>query len=479
VPSPHQPQLLPWELPQRIHSVASLTEAIRKALSSSLADVWVTGEISGVSTGPSGHFYYTLKDRTAQIRCVLFSSAARFCKTKPKNGLAVKIRGRIDVYAQRGEYQLIVDAMELEGLGQLQEAFERLKQKLQAEGLFEASRKKPLPPYPRRIGIVTSLAAAALRDILTVLPRRFPGVHLRVYPALVQGPGSVEQVIAGIDYFSTGGWAEVVIVARGGGSLEDLWTFNEEVVARAIAACRVPLISAIGHETDFTIADFVSDLRAPTPSAAAELVICTRDELLDRLRGCDTHLRQAIRYRVAYAKTRWQALATDRAATLLHRSIGKQLQRVDDAESQLRDAMRRRITGGAVALRALDIRLQRRDVRHRIAEGWRRLDQSRPERFQELIRQMLQVRKQRVAELTGRLANRMEWQVSNLQRRLETLDAQLTHLSPLKVLDRGYAIVRKPSGEVVKDPVEAPEGTDLRIRLAQGELTAKVTDSKQ
>jgi len=231
----------------------------------------------------SGHYYFSLKDSQGQIRCVLFKRAARFIKFRPQDGLAVLARGNLAVYEARGEYQLIVELLQPRGSGALQIAFEQLKKKLAAEGLFEQARKRTLPKLPRRIGIVTSPSGAVLHDMLQILGRRFAGLHIRLYPAQVQGEGSVEQICRALQYFSESAWAEIVIVARGGGSLEDLWTFNEEEVARAIAASKTPTVSAIGHETDFTIADFVADLRAPTPSAAAEIVICTRDSLIEQI----------------------------------------------------------------------------------------------------------------------------------------------------------------------------------------------------
>src|SRR5580693_1657234 len=268
---------------------------MRALLSEHFTDIWISGEISGTRLPSSGHYYFTLKDQTSQLRSVCYKMTARYLKFKPQDGVAVLARGRLDLYDARGELQLIVEALEPQGHGALQFAFEQLKKKLAAEGLFDASRKRPLPPLPERIGIVTSSTGSVIRDILQILERRFPGRHIRIYPAQVQGEGSVEQVTAGIEYFSRTGWADVVIVARGGGSLEDLWTFNEESVARAIAESAVPVISAVGHETDFTIADFVADLRAPTPSAAAELVIGTRRSMEDRIEGCEIKLRQGMR----------------------------------------------------------------------------------------------------------------------------------------------------------------------------------------
>ncbi|HJZ99108.1 MAG TPA: exodeoxyribonuclease VII large subunit, partial [Candidatus Solibacter sp.] len=234
---------------RRVLSVSELNAAIRDVLNGEFNDVRVTGEISGLKLAPSGHYYFTLKERDSQIRAVAFRSAHRFWKVKPQDGMAVQVRGRIDVYEARGEYQLLVEMLEPQGLGALQAAFEQLKKKLAAEGLFAQERKRPLPRFPRRIGIVTSPRGAAIADMVQILSRRFPGLHIRLYPALVQGDGSVEEVCRAIDYFSRTKWPDVLIVGRGGGSLEDLWTFNTEPVARAIARCEVPVVSAVGHET--------------------------------------------------------------------------------------------------------------------------------------------------------------------------------------------------------------------------------------
>src|SRR5271154_83335 len=286
---------LAWGPVRKTFTVAELNARIRGLLGDEFDDVWVAGEISGSKTVASGHCYFTLKDHDAQLRCVCFRQSLRYLKCKPQDGMAVLARGRIDVYEARGEYQLLVEAIEPQGHGALQFAFEQLKKKLAAEGLFDPARKRPIPKLPQRIGIVTSPAGAVVRDITEILSRRFPGLHLRIYPAQVQGEGSVEAVCRAIEYFSNSGWPQVVIVARGGGSLEDLWTFNEEPVARAIAASSVPVISAVGHETDFTIADFVADLRAPTPSAAAAMIICERREVLDRLANREERLAELMR----------------------------------------------------------------------------------------------------------------------------------------------------------------------------------------
>jgi exodeoxyribonuclease VII large subunit len=398
---------LNWEPERRILTVGQLTGIVREMLGEAFGDVWVAGEISGVRLAGSGHYYFTLKDENAQLRAVAFRNAARALRFKPQDGMAVLARGHIDVYEARGEYQLIVEAIEPQGLGALQLAFEQLKKKLAEEGLFSQARKRTLPRLPQRIGVVTSPTGAVIRDILHVLGRRFPGLHIRLYPALVQGEGSVDEIVRGIRYFSESGWADVVIVARGGGSLEDLWTFNEEAVARAIAACAVPVISAIGHETDFTIADFVADLRAPTPSAAAEMVICTRQELLDRIQASLGRMRQSLRLRLGEARRRLQATTS---------------------------------------------RIMRRDVRLRLARSWQRIDAS-----------------------DARMAELMRARMARERGRVDLANAHLTQLSPLKILDRGYAIVQTGAGLILKDPADSPPGTALLIRLARGLIRGQAT----
>lgn len=419
-PDPQTP--IPW-------TVTSLTAEIHRLLSRQFDDVRVSGEISGYKVWTSGHAYFTLKDEGAQLRCVMFRGALRYLKFKPADGLAVIARGSVEVRQERGEYQLIVSSLEPQGFGALQLAFEQLKRKLAEEGLFEQERKRPLPPFPLRIGIVTSPKGAVIRDMLNVLSRRWPGLHIRVYPTQVQGDGAIEGVCAGLAHFSASSWAEVVVVARGGGSLEDLWTFNEEAVARAIAACSVPVVSAIGHETDFTIADFVADLRAPTPSAAAELIVRDRADLLNALETAAHRATRAVRYALATAARRLTETGTARPASLLTRRIGRAIQRVDDAEqsmsSSLRSAIQKRMRRWQAAdssLRALDIR-----IRLETAKG-----------------------------------------------RLNALLARLEALSPLAVLERGYAVVETDDRRVVRDAESVAPGEHVNIRLAKGRLGATI-----
>ncbi len=442
---------LAWGPVRKTFTVAELNARIRGLLGDEFDDVWVAGEISGSKTATSGHCYFTLKDHDAQLRCVCFRQSLRYLKVKPQDGMAVLARGHVDVYEARGEYQLLVEAIEPQGHGALQFAFEQLKKRLAAEGLFDAARKRPIPRLPQRIGIVTSPSGAVVRDITQILSRRFPGLHLRIYPASVQGDGSVEAVCRAIEYFSNSGWPDVVIVARGGGSLEDLWTFNEEAVARAIAASTVPVISAVGHETDFTIADFVADLRAATPSAAAELVICPREQILDQLTVLDHKLLQATRYRLAMAARALHERGVERASAVLHRNVGRLQQRVDELDYRIRG---RAQAGASIRRKRLDeltARLRSLDLRLRMARARRRLEGA-----DVAIEQLIHVR------------------LTRAQGRLNPLIAHLTQLSPLKILDRGYAIVTNQDGAIVKAPADAPADSTVDIRVAQGKIAARV-----
>jgi exodeoxyribonuclease VII large subunit len=440
-----------FEPQRKTYTVSELSARIRGLLAGEFTDIWVAGEISGCRTAASGHCYFTLKDEESQIQCVCFRGTMRYLRFKPQDGVAALVRGSIDVYEARGQYQLIAETIEPQGHGALQLAFEQLKKKLAAEGLFEASRKRTLPRLPARIGIITSPGGAVIQDLLNILLRRFPGLHIRLWPALVQGEGSVEQICQGLDYFSRSAWAQVVIVARGGGSIEDLWTFNEEAVARAIANCAVPVISAIGHETDFTIADFVADLRAPTPSAAAELAVRTGQEILEQIAGAEHKLTQHVRYRLAMAARDLHQRGVDRASAALHLRIGRAQQRVDEMDYRMRDAMqraldgrRRRLEEQAARLRGLDLRIRFGDVRRRL--------------------QMAEAAAMHAWQTRAALA----------ASRLRTLSAQLTQLSPLRVLERGYAIVLNEGGRVVKQSADAPPESTVEIRVARARLRARI-----
>ncbi len=434
-----------------VFTVTEVTAAIHRLLTRSFEDVRITGEISGYKVWTSGHAYFTLKDSGAQLRCVLFKNTLRYLRFKPNDGLAVIARGSIEVRQERGEYQLIVSSLEPQGLGALQLAFEQLKARLAAEGLFAAERKRPLPVFPRRIGIVTSPRGAVIRDMLTVLRRRFPGLHIRLFPTPVQGEGSIDGICEGLLYFAESGWPDVIIVGRGGGSIEDLWTFNEEAVARCIVECPMPVVSAVGHETDFTIADFVADLRAPTPSAAAELIVRNRVDILASLETTTRRVERAIHFRLSQAGRRLHEQGIQHAASLLQRRIARLGQRLDD----------------------VDQRLRQHDPRNRLAAGRRRLDIAAHALDDRMRRRLLAV-SQRLQGATQPLPELMRRRLDAASLRLSPLSAQLQALSPLGVLDRGYAIVQTGSGLVVKSPADAPPGTGLDIRLRSGRLRATV-----
>ena len=441
--------VLNWGPERRSFTVSELAGELRTLLAGEFTDIWVSGEISGVKLATSGHYYFTLKDESAQLKAVCYKMTARYLKFKPADGVAVLARGRVDLYDARGELQFIVDSLEPQGFGALQFAFEQLKKKLAMEGLFAQERKRPLPALPERIGIVSSPTGAVIRDMIQILERRSPGRHIRLYPAQVQGEGAAAQIAQGIDYFSGSGWAEVVIVARGGGSLEDLWAFNEEPVARAIAGCSVPVISAVGHETDFTIADFVSDFRAPTPSAAAEIVIASRARLIDQLDAAETKLGQAARLTAALLGRRFHRAEID--ASRLHRLLGRYSQEVDEVEYRLRDAIRSVLDRRSRSLAQLSVQLQHRDVRVSLAQA-----------------------RERSTALETRIEQAMRGDLERLRQRVNLASAHLTQLSPVKILERGYAIVEQ-NGKILKSAVNASVGKGIRVRLSAGELQAKVT----
>lgn len=434
-----------------VFTVTEVTAAIHRLLTHNFDDVRITGEISGYKVWTSGHAYFTLKDSGAQLRCVLFKNTLRYLRFKPNDGIAVVARGSVEVRQERGEYQLIVSSLEPQGVGALQLAFEQLKARLAAEGLFATERKRPLPAFPRRIGIVTSPRGAVIRDMLTVLRRRFPGLHIRLFPTPVQGEGSIDGICEGLLYFAESGWPEVIIVGRGGGSIEDLWTFNEEAVARCIVECPMPVVSAVGHETDFTIADFVADLRAPTPSAAAELVVRNRADILTSLETTTHRVERAIHFRLSQAARRLHEQGIQHAASLLQRRIARLGQRLDD----------------------VDQRLRQHDPRTRLAAGRRRLDNAVHALDDRMRRRLLTVG-QRLQNATQPLPELMRRRLDAASLRLNPLAAQLQALSPLGALDRGYAIVQTGSGLVVKSPADAPPGTALDIRLRSGQLRATV-----
>ena len=446
--------LLPLESTRQVYRVSELHEAVQRLFTADFRSIWVAGEVSNCRQASSGHYYFSLKDEEGQLKCALFKNTSRYVRFKPRDGLAVLARGNLEVYEARGEYQLIVEALEPQGAGALQLAFEELKKKLAAEGLFAAERKRQLPRFPRRIAVVTSPTGAVIQDILHVLERRFQGLHVRLFPAQVQGEGAVEQICQGIRYFNQSGWGDVIIVARGGGSLEDLWSFNEEAVARTIAASSIPVISAVGHETDFTIADFVADHRAPTPSAAAEIVVCTRDSIFEQIAVLRNKLLQAMRYKLLMCRRELQERDAERTLALIGRALSRRAQRIDDLEYRLRNLAYSSLESGRRRLTTLASRLAASDLRVRFAHCRRQ---------QELFAQ--------------RLTSAVQQRLWGAQRREEALRLRLEQLSPLAVLARGYAIVQDRHGRALRSASAVSAGDPLRIRLHEGSLQAIVSET--
>lgn len=437
---------------RRVWKVRDLVAAVRTHIEREYADAWVEGEISNFRAPDSGHLYFTLKDGNAQIRVVMFRSAARLLRFRPADGLQVVVRGRVTVYEERGELQISAEYIEPKGAGSLQLAFEQLKAKLEAEGLFAAERKKPIPTLPSRIGVVTSPQAAALRDILNILQRRHHSANVLIFPAQVQGDAASSEVASGVRYLSQQGIVDVIVIARGGGSAEDLAPFNNEGLARTVAASEIPVISAVGHETDFTITDFVADLRAPTPSAAAELVIRSRQEIEEQASALHERLSRAMRYRLLKGRQALTELAQHGAFARMMEVIRQRQQKLDDlahrmelAERGLLEKVRRRLETVSAAVRHYDLRL--------VLSGMRKELDSQTTALAAVMRNIL-------------LQHRV---------RAERMQTALESLSPLAILDRGYALVFDPNGKLLKDPAAVKVGDEISARLAHGEIRASVT----
>jgi exodeoxyribonuclease VII large subunit len=436
---------------RRIWSVRDLVASVRTHIEREYSDAWVEGEISNFRAQNSGHLYFTLKDENSQISVVVFRSSARLLRFRPADGMQVVVRGRVTIYEDRGQLQIIAEYVEPKGAGALQIAFEQLKAKLEAEGLFDAARKKAIPALPKAIGIVTSPQAAALRDVVQILHRRHHTVNVLICPAQVQGDTAAVEVAAGIRHFNKARNVEVIIVARGGGSAEDLAAFNDEALARVVAGSALPVISAIGHETDFTIVDFVADLRAPTPSAAAELVIRSRQEVEEQLGLLDGRLEKAVRYRLLISRQRLTELAQHGAFGRMMDLIRRRQQKIDDltyrlvhSERALLETQRRRFDSLAAAVRHYDLRL--------VLSGVRKELDAKVSAMAAAARSLLLQRRSR----------------------LERLTSQMEALSPVAILDRGYALVFDASGKLVKDVSQVKSGDEISARLARGEIAATV-----
>ncbi len=424
---------LPQNGRENVLSVTALTRMIRGVLEAGFPSLMVEGELSNVRRPSSGHCYCTLKDEGAQIRAVIWRSDLRALAVEPRDGLLVRVSGSLAVYERDGSYQIVVRRMEKSGLGALQAAFEALKKKLAAEGLFEVARKRPLPLLPRAVGVVTSPTGAAIRDILNILGRRFPGLHIILSPARVQGEGAAEDIAAAIRRLDRHGGIDVMIVGRGGGSLEDLWCFNEEAVARAIAASSVPVISAVGHETDFTISDFVADLRAPTPSAAAELVVGCKDEFLERILRRRLDMKRMLQHLLLAARSRYASAA----GSYVFREPGNA------------------------------VKVHRQKIRTLAAETVY------------LLERCFRDRQQRVDDQSLRMGHRIRLDFDRKSAELRVLERQLAAFNPMAVLQRGYSLTLKHDGRIVRSPEEVQAGERIQTRVGGGTFESQVVGMEE
>ena len=436
-------------VPRQVYSVSDLNHAARDLLESEFPLIWVEGEISNLARPASGHIYFSLKDESAQLRCAMFKMRNRLVNFRPENGQQVLVRGRLSLYPARGDYQLIAEHMEEAGDGVLRRQFELLKQKLLAEGLFDEAGKQALPELPQRLGIITSPTGAAIRDILSVLKRRFPGIPVLIYPVPVQGTEAPPAIVEALQTAAKRNECDLLILARGGGSLEDLWAFNDEAVARAIHACPIPLVSAVGHEVDFTIADFVADLRAPTPSAAAELVSPDRAEWHSTFVGWQQRLLRSWQARMAQHRQHLDSLRRQ----LKHpgQRLRERAQRLDDLEQRLNLAQQARLHQQQARLGTLAARLHGRSPAQRLREI-----------------------KIRLGNLQHRSRSAMHTRLNQHRARLGNLSRALDAVSPLATLGRGYAIVQTSDGKVVRKATEVNVGDHVNARLGSGQLGCRV-----
>jgi exodeoxyribonuclease VII large subunit len=441
---------------RRIWPVHELVGQVRELVEQEYGDVWVEGEISNFRAAPSGHVYFTLKDADAQLPIVLFRRQVMLLRFRPEDGLHVLVRGRVSVYEQRGQIQLVAETMEPVGAGSLQLAFEQLKERLKAEGLFDASRKRPLPAFPRTVGIVTSATGAVIRDFLNIVTRRHSGLNVLLVPVTVQGdqaPAEIESALALLNKADPEGptRVDVIVLARGGGSLEDLAAFNSERVARAIAASRLPVVSAIGHETDFTIADFAADLRAPTPSAAAELITEAQHKIAEYLANQSNRLARAARFQLLQARQHLSRLPISRAEARLSTLLHRKAQRLDEANGHLESALMAQLRSRQDQLAGCTAAVLRHDPRQALALARERLQGGR-----------------------NHLHRSLDHQLHACANLLHALDARLHSLSPMAVLSRGYALVLKADGCVVRSTAQLTPGDSLLTRLADGTFTSRV-----
>jgi exodeoxyribonuclease VII large subunit len=441
--------------PDNVYSVSQLNAAVRGLLDQSFPLLWVEGEISNLARPRSGHWYFTLKDEQSQVRCAMFANRNRLLRLKPADGDQVMIRARVGLYAPRGEYQLVAEHMEAAGAGALQRAFDALKQKLGDEGLFSDALKQPLPAAPRRIGVITSPTGAALRDVVSVLRRRFPMARVVLYPVPVQGDTAAAAIRRALETADRRAECDVLLLVRGGGAIEDLWCFNDEKLARALVACRLPVVAGVGHETDVTIADFAADLRAPTPSAAAELVCPDQQALAARVRDLRLRLSRAHSTHLTSCRQELQTLERRLRAMQPQKRLAAFMQQLDERESRLTRAVRGRLTQQQWHLSALI----------------RRLDQASPKRRRDRAAATLD-------QLQIRLASAMRQTRDQAAQRHGALLRQLHTVSPLATLERGYAIAQTDQDRILRSAEQARPGDRIRLRLGRGELDAEVIECR-
>lgn len=440
---------------RRVWKVSELVGELRADIEREFSDLWIEGEICDLRPAASGHIYFTLKDDAGQLSAVLFRRQASLLRFRPENGLYVLLRGKLSLYEQRGQVQIVAEHLEPMGAGSLQLAFEQVKRRLQQEGLFDAERKKPLPAFPRCVGIVTSPSGAVIRDFITIINRRHSTLEILLYPALVQGEAAAAEVAKGIEHFNEAHEVDLIVIARGGGSLEDLAPFNSEALARAIAASELPVVSAIGHETDFTIADFVADLRAPTPSAAAELITAAQHRVEEHLELLLQRLQRGARYAVMQAKESFSRVSIEAALARIGDSLSRRQQRIDE-------------------------------LCFRMEAAWRALSQEKTQRLQSFASVVLRndttqrigLMRERLENLSFRLTRTQTLLNNSHRTTLQALERQLASLSPLAVLNRGYALVYNEAGTLLKSATDTSSGQLLFTRLARGTVESRVTKTK-
>lgn len=443
---------------QRYLTVNALTKYIKRKfdVDPHLQDVFIKGEISNFKRHSSGHMYFTLKDEKARILAVMFSSANRYMKFKPENGMKVLVRGEISVYEGSGQYQVYIKEMKTDGVGDFFVAYEQLKKKLEQEGLFSPQYKMPIPKYPKAVGIVTSPTGAAIRDILTTIKRRYPITKVLIFPAQVQGEQGARSIVKAIQKANERKDVDVLIIGRGGGSIEELWNFNEEAVARAIFASQIPIISAVGHETDFTIADFVADMRAPTPTAAAELAVPHIQDLLERVMTRETRLLRAMREKVSFQQERYQRLIRSYAFRYPRKLYEQKLEQVDKLTESLKRGAKKLYT----------VKLDGHTVLRK------RLDRSHPE-------ELMKISADKHQRTTRALNRAMAAVISEKRKEFNGVISTLEALSPLKIMDRGYSLAYTEDGKLIKKAAQVKPERKIYVKLSDGSLKCVVTDIEE